>query len=38
VGKAAAGIVVRDTTNRDGVMLAFPPRAWLAFAAELRAS
>jgi uncharacterized protein DUF397 len=30
-------ILVRDTTDRDGVTLAIPAPAWSAFAARLRA-
>ena len=30
-------ILVRDTTDRNGVTLAIPARAWRAFAAHLRA-
>ena len=30
-------ILVRDTTNRDGVTLTVPAPAWRAFAAHLRA-
>ena len=33
----AGMILVRDTTDRDGVTLAIPARAWRAFAARLRA-
>ena len=33
----AGMILVRDTSDRDGVTLAIPARAWRAFAAQLRA-
>ena len=36
VGNAARDVVVRDTTDRDGVMLEFPARAWAAFVTRLR--
>jgi Domain of unknown function (DUF397) len=29
-------VLIRDTTNRDGGTLSFPPAAWHAFAAELK--
>ena len=32
---ANAVIMVRDTTNRDGVTLAFPADAWQRFTSEL---
>ena len=33
----AGMILIRDTTDRDGVTLAIPAHAWRAFAARLRA-
>jgi hypothetical protein len=30
------GVKVRDTTNRDGVTLAFPAGVWAAFVTRLR--
>jgi hypothetical protein len=33
---SAAGVAVRDTTDRDGVTLAFSARAWAAFVTRLR--
>jgi hypothetical protein len=30
------GVMVRDTTNRDGVTLEFPAGAWAAFVMRLR--
>jgi hypothetical protein len=36
VGNAARAILVRDTTNRDGVTLSIPADAWQAFADGLR--
>ena len=38
VATAAAGIVVRDTANRSGVVLALPAGAWRSLLAEVRAS
>lgn len=38
VGKGFTGIVVRDTTDRDGAVLAVPASAWRALLAEVRAS
>ena len=38
VGKAAAAVLVRDTTNRSGVTLTVPAPAWRALLAEVRAS
>lgn len=35
-GNAPSGILVRDTTDRGGAVLAFPAQAWSAFAAALR--
>jgi hypothetical protein len=32
----ASLIVVRDTANRDGQTLAFPPGAWASFTASLK--
>jgi len=32
----AARVLVRDTANRSGATLAFPPRAWHQFIAALR--
>ena len=34
----AAGVVVRDTTDRAGVALAFPASAWRTLLAEIRVS
>jgi hypothetical protein len=31
-----AGVMVRDTTDHDGMMLAFSPEAWERFTASLR--
>ncbi len=36
VGNADHAVVVRDTKNRDGVVLAVTAGAWRAFAAELK--
>jgi len=33
---SADGVMVRDTTDRDGVTLEFPTGAWAAFTARLR--
>lgn len=38
VGTAGSGVVVRDTTDRAGAVLAVPARAWRALLAEVRAS
>jgi hypothetical protein len=38
VGSAVSGVVVRDTTDREGAVLAFPAGAWRALLAEVRAS
>jgi hypothetical protein len=38
VGSAGAGVVVRDTTDRAGAVLAVPAGAWRALLAEVRAS
>ena len=38
VGNAARGVVVRDTTDRAGAVLAVPAGAWRALLAEVRAS
>jgi hypothetical protein len=35
-GTAPAGVLVRDTADRGGPALAFPPQAWTAFLAGLR--
>ena len=35
---SADGVIVRDTTDRDGVTLEFNAEAWSAFAASLRLS
>jgi hypothetical protein len=37
VGTAAAGVVVRDTTNRAGAALTMPASAWRTLLAEIRA-
>ena len=37
VGGGAPGVLVRDTTDRAGAMLAVPAAAWSAFVAEIRA-
>lgn len=34
---AAEQVLVRDTMDRDGVTLAFPPDVWAAFTASLKA-
>jgi hypothetical protein len=36
VGMAAPAVLVRDTTNRDGVTLTIPGAAWQALLAGLR--
>ena len=36
VGSAAPTILVRDTTNRNGVTLAVPAGAWQAFTSKLK--
>jgi hypothetical protein len=33
---SADGVMVRDSTDRDGVTLEFPTGAWTAFAARVR--
>jgi hypothetical protein len=33
---SAEGVAVRDTTDRDGAMLAFSAEAWAVFVARLR--
>jgi Domain of unknown function (DUF397) len=33
---SAGGVMVRDTTDRDGVRLEFPTGAWADFVARLR--
>jgi hypothetical protein len=33
---SAEGVMVRDTTNRDGVTLSVPAGAWRTFTASLR--
>jgi hypothetical protein len=38
VGTAGSGVVVRDTTDRAGAVLAVPARAWRALLAEVRES
>ena len=38
VGNAASGVVVRDTTDRAGMLLTFSAGAWRALLAEVRAS
>lgn len=38
VGNSASEIVVRDTTNRAGAVLAIPAEAWQALLAAVRAS
>jgi hypothetical protein len=35
-GSIAGAVLVRDTTNRDGGMLAFSAQAWKAFAATIK--
>jgi hypothetical protein len=37
VGSAVTGVVVRDTTDRAGAMLAIPASAWRSLLAEVRA-
>lgn len=32
----AGGVMVRDTTNRDGVTLSVPAEAWRSFTASLK--
>ena len=36
VAGAAAGVAVRDTTDRDGGTLSFPVAAWQAFTATIK--
>ena len=36
VGSAPGAVLVRDTTDRKGVTLAYPPGAWRAFLGALR--
>ena len=36
VGNAATGVVVRDTTDREGTLLAIPAGAWRKFIASVR--
>lgn len=36
-GTTATGVLVRDTTNRAGAVLAIPAAAWRALLAEIRA-
>jgi hypothetical protein len=36
VGNAAHAVLVRDTTNRDGVALTIPADAWRTFAATIK--
>jgi hypothetical protein len=36
VGDAARAVLVRDTTNRDGVTLSIPAHAWQTFTDALR--
>ena len=38
VGTAVTGVVVRDTANRAGAVLALPAGAWRALLREVRAS
>jgi Domain of unknown function (DUF397) len=38
VGTVAPGVVVRDTANRAGAVLALPAGAWRALLREVRAS
>lgn len=35
VGQADRAVAVRDTTDRDGTVLAFTPDAWKAFAEKV---
>lgn len=35
---AAGGVLVRDTTDRGGVTLTVPARAWRSFTARIKAS
>ena len=37
VGGVGAGVLVRDTTNRAGAVLAIPVAAWRALLTEIRA-
>lgn len=34
-GNGACVVLVRDTTDRDGAVLTFPPGAWSAFTASI---
>jgi hypothetical protein len=38
VGKARAGLLVRDTTNRAGAVLTIPASAWRTLLAEVRST
>jgi hypothetical protein len=38
VGGAGRAVLVRDTANREGAVLAVPAAAWRALLAEVRAS
>jgi uncharacterized protein DUF397 len=38
VAVADGSVLVRDSANRDGVVLRFPPTAWSAFVARTRAT
>ncbi len=38
VGKAARGVLVRDTTDRAGAVLSLPAGTWQALLAQVRAS
>jgi Domain of unknown function (DUF397) len=35
-GSTPGAVLVRDTKDRDGAVLAFTPQAWLEFAARIR--
>ena len=37
VGVIAGSVLIRDSANRDGAVLRFPPAAWSAFLARARA-
>ena len=37
VGNAPAGVLVRDTKDRDGTVLAYPATTWRAFLADMKA-
>jgi Domain of unknown function (DUF397) len=38
VGQARRGVLVRDTTDRTGPVLGFPPESWQRFADQVKRS